>query len=96
MNSQTATFYICILGMIGGACAIVNSILPGNSTALVGTAILTACFALFIALLSDIIMKTLSHAITGKELEDQTSVLSAVIGKTLLEVLKEDKTVKKP
>ncbi len=91
MNARTSTFYISVIGMIGAAAAIVNSICPGNSTALVGIVILTASAALFIALLADVLTINIVNAVINKDRVEQISVLSAVIGRTLVDVLKEEK-----
>jgi predicted lipoprotein with Yx(FWY)xxD motif len=69
---------------------IVNSLYPSNQTVLVGTAALTASIALFIALVAETMTTNIVSAVVNKNLEDQTSLLSAVIGRTLYKVIKDE------
>jgi hypothetical protein len=94
MNARTTTFYICLIGIVGGSAAIVNSLCPGNSTALVGIVAMTASMALFISLLADVATLNIVNAVVNKDRADQVSLLTGVIGKTLYKVIEEEKTKK--
>jgi len=91
MNAKTLIFLIGLIGIVGSSAAIVNSIFPENSTALIGIVILSASMSLFIALLVETMTQNLASAIIDKNLENQTSLLSAVIGKAVYNVLKDEK-----
>jgi hypothetical protein len=91
MNAKTLIFLIGLIGIVGSSAAIVNSIFPENSAALIGIVILSASMSLFIALLVETMTQNLASAIIDKNLENQTSLLSAVIGKAIYNVLKDEK-----
>ena len=90
MNARTVIFLLGLVGIIGASALIINSLYPNNSTALVGIVILTASIALFIALLIEVMTANIVNAIVNKNLENQTSLLSAVIGKAVYKVLKDE------
>ena len=90
MNVKTLIFLIGLIGIVGSSAAIVNSIYPDNSTALIGIVILSASMSLFIALLVETMTQNLVSAIIDKNLENQTSLLSSVIGKAIYTVLKDE------
>lgn len=94
MNARTTVFYICLISMVGGSALVVNSICPGNSSALIGVVILTAAMALFISLLTDVLGMNIVNAILNKDRADQVSLLTGVIGKTLYKVIEEEKSKK--
>lgn len=91
MNTKTLIFLIGLIGIIGSSAAIINSIVPDNSTVLIGIVILSASVSLFIALLIEIMTLNIVTAIVDKNLENQTSLLSAVIGKAVYKVLNDEK-----
>ena len=97
MNVRSVIFFICLIAFVGSSSMIVNSLFPDNQTAVIATAVLTASLSLYAALIIETMTTNIVNAIVNKNLEDQTSLLSAVIGKTLYKVIKEenatDKTV---
>jgi|WetSurMetagenome_2_1015567.scaffolds.fasta_scaffold254883_2 hypothetical protein len=91
MNVRSVIFFICLIVFVGSASMIANSLYPTNQTILIATVALTASIALFIALVAETMTSNIVSAVVNKNLEDQTSLLSAVIGKTLYKVLKDEK-----
>jgi hypothetical protein len=91
MNVRSVIFFICLIVFVGSASMIANSLYPSNQTILIATVALTASIALFIALVAETMTSNIVSAVVNKNLEDQTSLLSAVIGKTLYKVLKDEK-----
>jgi len=91
MNIRTVTFYICLIAAVGSSAMIANGVFPDLPMVMVGSVILSASGALFIALLVEVMTANIVNAIIGKDLEHQTSLLSAVIGKEIYNILKDEK-----
>jgi len=94
MNVRSVVFFISLIVFVGASSMIVNIIYPDNQTVIIATAALTASIALFIALVAETMTSNIVNAVVNKNLEDQTSLLSAVIGKTLYKVLEDEKAKK--
>jgi hypothetical protein len=90
MNARVGTFYFCIAVMIGASGLVANSVYPNNSSVLIGVVALVASMSVFIALLFDAATVNVVNAVAGKDREEQVSLLSAVIGKSLVKVLKDE------
>ena len=91
MNVRTITFYICLIAAVGSSAMIANGIFPDLPLVMVGCAVLSASAALFIALLTEVMTANIVNAVIGKDLEHQTSLLSAVIGKAVYKVITDEK-----
>jgi hypothetical protein len=92
MSVKTNVFFVCLIAMIGAAALIVNGIFPNNTHALVGAVILCASGALYAALLTEVATANIVNAIVEKNLENQTSLLASVIGKSVYKVIKEEES----
>ena len=91
MELRSITIWICLIAFVGSAGLIANGISPNNTSVVVGALILSGSFALYVAMISEFATGAIVSAIRGKELEQQTSLLSAVIGRTLYKVITEEK-----
>lgn len=90
-NVRSVLFFICLVVFVGSSAGMVNSLYPDNQSLIIATAALTASIALFIALVAEVMTTNIVNAVVNKNLEDQTSLLSSVIGKTIYKVMKDEK-----
>ena len=91
MELRSITIWICLIAFVGSAGLVANGIFPNNTSVAVGALILAGSFALYVAMISEFATGTIVSAIRGKDLEQQTSLLSAVIGRTLYKVITDEK-----
>jgi hypothetical protein len=91
MDLRSLILWICLIAFVGSAGLIGNAIYPNNTGVVVGAIVLSASLCLFIAMIAELISSSIVSAVKGKNMEDQTSVLTAVIGRTLYEILAEKK-----
>jgi hypothetical protein len=91
MNVRTITFYICLIAAVGSSAMIANGVFPDSPLIMIGFVILCASGALYAALLTEVMTANIVSAVINKDLENQTSLLSAVIGKAVYNVLKDEK-----
>lgn len=92
MNVKSVVFFICLIVFVGSASMIANSLFPDNQTIVIAVAALSASMCLFIALVAETMTANIVNAVIHRDLTDQTSLLSAVIGRTLYRVIKDEQT----
>ena len=91
MELRSTTIWICLIAFVGSAGLIANGVFPNNTSVVVGALILSGSFALYVAMISEFAIGSIVSAIHGKDLEQQTSLLATVIGRSLYKVITEEK-----
>jgi hypothetical protein len=90
MELRSTILWICLIAFVGSASFIANALVPNNPTVVIGAAILTGSLTLYIAIVAELMTSNIVSAVQGKNMEEQASVLTSVIGKTLYKVIAEE------
>lgn len=85
---------VCLIGIVGSAASLVNSIFPNNSGAMLAAAVGSAMFVLFIALTAELTIINLSRAILDQKQKDNDELISVVIAKAVYRAISEEKEKK--
>lgn len=82
---------ICLIGIVGSSAAMINSLFPNNSGAMIGAAVGSAMFVLFIALTAELTIINLSRAILDQKQKDNDELMAVVISKAVYHAIQEEK-----
>ena len=95
MELRSTVLWACLIFFVGSAALIANALVPDNATVVIGTIVLTGSLCLFIAIIAELMTTNIVAAVQGKDMEERTSVLTTVIGRTLYKVISEEKEKEK-
>jgi len=85
---------VCLIGIVGSAASLVNSVYPNNSGAIISTAVGASMAALFMFLVTELVVININSAIQSNKERENNELLAVVISRAVFTALKEDKEKK--
>ena len=94
MNSfevKNYTVWVCIIGCVGSAAMLVNSIYPNNTNAMLSAAVGTGLAVLFVALSLEMLVVNLSRSILDQKTKENDELLAVVLSRAVYKTIAEEK-----
>jgi len=98
MNSfetKQGILLVCLVGTVGSAASFANAIFPNNGGAVISAAVGSAMAALFMFLVTELVVVNIKSAIQSDKERENDELLAVVISRAIYKTIAEEKSKEK-